>query len=59
MEAPVFLRTPEPEYYVQYGESPTFDCAAVGRPEPRMQWYKDGRLLEKKDGYEFGEPLTS
>ena len=45
---PVFTRTPQ-EITIAEKKNVKFDCEVIGLPQPTLEWYKDGVLLEKSE----------
>lgn len=45
---PVFTRIPK-EVSVAEKKNVKFDCECIGLPQPVIEWYKDGVLIEKAD----------
>ncbi|XP_069770989.1 obscurin-like isoform X13 [Narcine bancroftii] len=40
---------------VQEGYPVSFDCMVAGYPQPVVQWFKDGKLIEENDHYMINE----
>ena len=55
--APMFTKTAE-NVHVREGDRCQFTIRVKGKPSPRVEWYKNGRLLSEKEGvhlYRDGE----
>ncbi|XP_060776992.1 obscurin isoform X3 [Neoarius graeffei] len=52
--APVFL-TQLQNQEVPDGYPVSFDCVIIGKPSPRIRWFKDGKVLQEDDHYMINE----
>src|SRR4051794_32147212 len=42
---PRFKQNARPHHYAYLGDNVKFKCTAIGRPQPKVHWYREGTYL--------------
>jgi len=42
---PRFKQNARPHHYAYLGDTVKFKCTAIGRPQPKIHWFRDGAYL--------------
>ena len=55
-QAPYFVTVFQDRYF-SLGEKVVTNCSVTGHPEPRVEFYKDGKLIQNNEMFSVGEML--